>query len=187
MTRKRVAIGNWKKNGLVGDLPAVAEIPDTAKAAACEVVMCLPATLIRPARNLTSIEFGGQDRHAEAPGAHTGDILAPMLRDAGAGWLILGHSERRNGQNETDAIVASKVQAVWEARLKAILCIGASEAQDRAGKTPDVLGAQLAGSLPAGATPGNTVIAYEPIWAIGTGLTPSPEEDAHTHAFFRAH
>ncbi len=184
--RRRIVAGNWKMNGTVADLTTVAEISAAAKTAACEVVLCLPATLIRPARNLVGMELGGQDCHARAAGAHTGDISAQMLRNAGAGWVILGHSERRRDHGESDAQVAAKVQAAWEAGLTVILCIGETEAQYRAGETLDVLAAQVAGSLPEGATPANTVIAYEPVWAIGTGLTPAPEEITRTHAFIRA-
>jgi triosephosphate isomerase len=177
--RRRIVAGNWKMNGTVADLATVAEISTAAKTAACEVVLCLPATLIRSARNLVGMEIGGQDCHAQAEGAHTGDISAPMLRNAGAGWVILGHSERRRDHGESDAQVAAKVRA-------AILCIGETEAQYRAGDTLGVLAAQIAGSLPEGATPANTVIAYEPVWAIGTGLTPAPEEITRAHAFIRA-
>lgn len=184
--RRRIAAGNWKMNGMVADLGIVAEISAAAKSASCEVVLCLPATLIRSARNLFGIELGGQDCHARAEGAHTGDISAPMLRNAGAGWVILGHSERRRDHGETYAEIASKMHAAWEARLTAILCIGETEAQYRAGETLDVLAAQVAGSLPEGATPVNTVIAYEPVWAIGTGLTPAPDEIARTHGFIRS-
>jgi triosephosphate isomerase len=184
--RRRIVAGNWKMNGTVADLATVAEISNAAKPAACEVVLCLPATLIRSARNLVGMELGGQDCHAQASGAHTGDISAPMLRNAGAGWVILGHSERRSDHGESTAHVAAKVLAAWEAGLTAILCIGETEAQYRAGETLDVLAAQVTGSLPGGVTPANTVIAYEPVWAIGTGLTPEPDEIQRTHAFIRA-
>ncbi|WP_210878132.1 triose-phosphate isomerase [Roseovarius autotrophicus] len=184
--RRRIVAGNWKMNGTVADLATVAEISTAAKTAACEVVLCLPATLIRSARNLVGMEIGGQDCHARAEGAHTGDISAPMLRNAGAGWVILGHSERRRDHAEIDAQVAAKVLAAWEAGLTVILCIGETEAQYRAGETLGVLAAQIAGSLPEGATPANTMIAYEPVWAIGTGLTPSSDEITRAHAFIRA-
>ncbi|MET4130426.1 triose-phosphate isomerase [Roseovarius sp. MBR-6] len=184
--RRRIVAGNWKMNGTVADLATVAEISNAAKPAACEVVLCLPATLIRSARNLVGMELGGQDCHARPSGAHTGDISAPMLRNAGAGWVILGHSERRCDHGESDAQIAAKVLAAWEAGLTVILCIGETEAQYRAGETLDVLAAQVMGSLPEGATPANTVIACEPVWAIGTGLTPGPDEIARTHGFIRA-
>ncbi|MCC5991781.1 MAG: triose-phosphate isomerase [Rhodobacteraceae bacterium] len=184
--RRRIAAGNWKMNGMVADLAIVGEISAAAKAASCEVVLCLPATLIRAANNLVALPLGGQDCAAQEKGAFTGDISAPMLRDAGAGFVILGHSERRALHGESDAIVAAKVQAAWAAGLCAILCIGETEAQYRAGETLDVLAAQIAGSLPEGANARNTVIAYEPVWAIGTGLTPTVDEIARTHAFIRA-
>ena len=183
--RRKIAAGNWKMNGMVADLAIVGEISGAAKSARCETVICLPATLIRSARNLLGLPLGGQDCAAQEKGAYTGDISAPMLRDAGADFVILGHSERRALHGESDADVAAKVQAAWRAGLCAIVCIGETEAQYRAGETLDVLGAQIAGSLPDGANAQNTVIAYEPVWAIGTGLTPSTDEIARTHAFIR--
>jgi triosephosphate isomerase (TIM) len=171
--RRKVAAGNWKMNGMVADLAAVAAIADAAAGGRVECLLCLPATLIAAAAPL-GLPIGAQDCHAAAKGAHTGDLSAPMLADVGARFVIVGHSERRANHGETDAMVAAKVQAVWAAGLTAILCIGETEAQYRAGQTLAVLAAQLAGSLPDGATPANTLIAYEPVWAIGTGLTPPP-------------
>lgn len=182
--RRKVAAGNWKMNGVVADLATVAAIAEAAARARVECLLCLPATLIAAAAPL-GLPIGAQDCHPAAKGAHTGDLSAPMLADAGARFVIVGHSERRANHGETDAMVAAKVQAAWAAGLTAILCIGETEAQYRAGQTLAVLGAQLAGSLPAGATPANTLIAYEPVWAIGTGLTPTPDEIAATHAFIR--
>jgi len=185
--RRRIAAGNWKMNGLRADLPQVAAIARSAAAARVGVVLCLPATLIAPARALApGLGLGGQDCHAAPKGAHTGDIAAAMLADAGADHVILGHSERRADHGETDATIAAKVRAAWAAGLTAILCLGETEAQYRAGRTLAVLEAQLAGSLPEGATAANTVLAYEPVWAIGTGLTPTPAEIAATHAHLRA-
>jgi triosephosphate isomerase len=182
--RRKIAAGNWKMNGLRADLAHVAAI-DAVAGGRCEVVLCLPATLLGQAR-AARLALGGQDCHAQDKGAFTGDISARQLADAGARFLIVGHSERRALHGETDADVAAKVRAAWAAGLTAILCIGETEAQYRAGGTLDVLGAQVAGSLPRGATPANTVIAYEPVWAIGTGLTPTPDEIAAVHAFIRA-
>lgn len=171
-------------NGMAADLAAVRAIADAAAGARVECVLCLPATLIAAAAPM-GLAIGAQDCHAAPKGAHTGDLSAPMLADAGARFIIVGHSERRANHGETDAMVAAKAQAVWAAGLTAILCIGETEAQYRAGQTLDVLSAQLAGSLPEGATPENTIIAYEPVWAIGTGLTPTTDEIAATHAFVR--
>lgn len=187
--RRRIAAGNWKMNGLSADLAAIEAIATAAGAAGVEVVLGLPATLLAPARALglpAALALAGQDCHAKEKGAFTGDISAPMLADAGARLVILGHSERRTLHGETDADVAAKVQAAWGAGLAAILCIGETEAEYRAGETLAVLSAQIRGSLPEGATPANTVIAYEPVWAIGTGLTPSVAEIAAAHAHIRA-
>ncbi|MFN3938835.1 MAG: triose-phosphate isomerase [Gemmobacter sp.] len=182
--RRRIAAGNWKMNGTLADLAAVRSVAAAARGRRVEVALCLPATLLHAARDL-GLTLGAQDCHAQPRGAFTGDLSAPMLADAGARLVITGHSERRALHGETDADVAAKTAAAWAAGLTAILCIGETEAQYRAGATLDVLGAQLAGSLPRGATPDNTVIAYEPVWAIGTGLTPTTDEIAATHAFIR--
>lgn len=172
-------------NGLSADLERVRAI--AAAPAQCEVALALPATLLAPARALgLPLSLGGQDCHAATNGAHTGDISAPMLADAGASFVILGHSERRTDHGENDAQVAAKASAAWAAGLQAMICIGETEAQYRAGDTLAVLDAQLAGSLPEGATPANTVIAYEPVWAIGTGLTPTTDEIQAVHAHIRA-
>ena len=182
--RRKIAAGNWKMNGTGADLAAVAAIAAAASGRRVECLLCLPATLIARAAPL-GLPVGGQDCHAQPKGAFTGDISAPMLAEAGARFVIVGHSERRQHHGETDAQVAAKAQAAWAAGLTAILCIGETEAQYRAGETLAVLAAQIAGSLPAGAVPANTVIAYEPVWAIGTGLTPTTDEIAATHAFIR--
>jgi triosephosphate isomerase len=182
--RRRIAAGNWKMNGLAAELAAVAAIG--AVPHRVEVVLGLPATLLARAAGL-GVALAGQDCHAAPRGAHTGDISAAMLDDAGAGFVILGHSERRRDHGETDAQVAAKVAAAWGAGLTAIVCIGETEAEYRAGATLAVLAVQLAGSLPPGATAANTVVAYEPVWAIGTGLTPTPAEIAAAHAHLRAH
>lgn len=183
---KKIAAGNWKMNGTSA---ALAQLEALAPVAAASdgvlTLICPPASLISRATGL-GVEIGAQDCHAAILGAHTGDISAEMLADAGASHVITGHSERRQDHQETDADVAAKTQAGWRAGLTVILCIGESEAQYRAGETLDVLRAQLAGSVPQGATPDNIVVAYEPIWAIGTGLTPTIDEIAKVHAFIRA-
>jgi triosephosphate isomerase len=131
------------------------------------------------------VAIGGQDCHAEASGAFTGDVSAEMLKDAGASAVIVGHSERRTYHKETDAEVEAKARAAWRAQLTAIICIGETKDERVGGRTLDIVGAQLRGSVPEGATAANTVIAYEPVWAIGTGLTPTPTDVAEVHGFIR--
>jgi triosephosphate isomerase len=153
-----------------------------------DVMVCPPATLIaafaKAARG-TSLAIGGQDCHTAVSGAHTGDIAAEMLADAGASAVIVGHSERRTDHHETDAQVRAKAQAAWRAGLIAIVCVGEQRPQREAGETLTIVGAQLDGSLPDAATAANLVVAYEPVWAIGTGLTPTPADVAEVHAFIR--
>ncbi len=134
----------------------------------------------------TPVKCGGQDCHAKETGAHTGDISADMLKDAGASHVIVGHSERRTDCGESDAVVRGKAEAAWRAGIVSIICIGETKAEREAGSTLDVLSRQLAGSVPAAATAANTVIAYEPVWAIGTGLTPTVGDVAEAHAHIRA-
>lgn len=186
---KKLAAGNWKMNGLTAQLTEAMALAAAHPAPSVEMLLCPPATLLAPMAQAligTSVAVGGQDCHAAAKGAHTGDIAAPMLVDAGASHVILGHSERRADHGESSADVAAKVAAAWAAGLVAIVCVGETEAQRDAGETLAVIGAQLAGSLPPGATAANSVIAYEPVWAIGTGRTPTPEQIAEVHAFLRA-
>ncbi len=154
----------------------------------CEVLVCPPATLIAQAASVAKGAFalGGQDCHAQAKGAFTGDISAEMLKDAGASFVILGHSERRQFHGETDEQVAAKTRAAWRAGLTAIVCVGESEAQRNAGDAPHICHGQLDASLPQDAVPANTVIAYEPVWAIGTGRTPTAGDIAAMHAHIRA-
>ncbi|HXC57252.1 MAG TPA: triose-phosphate isomerase [Rhizomicrobium sp.] len=188
---RQLIAGNWKMNGLgaaLAELEALARAL-AARPAACDVLICPPATLIARAAAAASgsaVAIGGQDCRAEASGAFTGDVSAEMLRDAGATAVIVGHSERRQYHAETDAIVAAKARAAWRAGLTAIVCIGESEAERDAGDAYDVCSRQLAGSVPAGATPANTAIAYEPIWAIGTGKTASVGEIGQIHAHIKA-
>jgi len=153
------------------------------------MLLCPPATLVAQAAYHTkgkALHIGGQDCHAKASGAHTGDISAAMLKDAGASHVILGHSERRADHDETNALVKAKAEAALAADLIAIVCLGETEAQRDAGETLALCGSQLHGSLPAGATAANVVIAYEPVWAIGTGRTPTLDQIAEVHAFLRA-
>jgi len=182
--------GNWKMNGLVASQRELAKIIAGAAALAgkADLLVCPPATLIAnfaAAVRGSAITIGGQDCHAAASGAHTGDISAEMLADAGARAVIVGHSERRTNHQETDAQVRAKAQAAWRAGLTAIVCVGEQRAEREAGKTLEVVGRQLDGSLPEGATAANLVVAYEPVWAIGTSLTPTPVDVAEAHAFLR--
>jgi triosephosphate isomerase len=181
--------GNWKMNGLAASEGELARIIHGASALAgrAELMVCPPATLIATfaaAVRGSAMSIGGQDCHAEVSGAHTGDIAAEMLKDAGAVAVIVGHSERRTDHGETDAQVRAKAMAARRAGLTAIVCIGEQRAQREAKKTLDVIGRQLDGSLPDEAA--SLVIAYEPVWAIGTGLTPMRADVAEAHAFIRA-
>ena len=182
--------GNWKMNGLSASRSELAKIIAGAGdlAGKADLMVCPPATLIATFAigvRGSSVAVGAQDCHADASGAHTGDISAEMLADAGASAVIVGHSERRIDHHETDAQVCAKVQTAWRAGLTAIVCIGERRAEREAGKALDVVGRQLKGSLPDGATAAKLVIAYEPVWAIGTGLTPTPADVAEVHAFLR--
>ena len=159
----------------------------SAQPASAEVLICPPFTLIAEAASRVKGAFalGGQDCNAKPSGAHTGDIAAEMLKDAGASYVIVGHSERRHGHGERDADVAAKAEAAWQAGLTAIVCIGETEDQRCAGAAHDVCGRQIDGSVPRSATAANTVLAYEPVWAIGTGRTPTGEEIAQMHGHIR--
>jgi triosephosphate isomerase (TIM) len=183
--------GNWKMNGLAASVGEFSKIITRAKALAgrVDLMVCPPATLIpafASAARGSAVAVGGQDCHAERFGAHTGDISAEMLADAGARAVIIGHSERRIDHHETDAEVRQKAQAAWRAGLAAIVCVGEQRAEREAGKTLDIVGRQLDGSLPDGSTAAYLVIAYEPVWAIGTGLTPGPADVAAVHGFIRS-
>jgi triosephosphate isomerase len=186
--RRKLAAGNWKMNGVAASLSEVAALVAAHPAPACEVLICPPATLIERmvrARGGAALLVGAQDCHAAASGAHTGDVSAEMLRDAGASHVIVGHSERRADHGETDAAVRAKAEAALRAGMTALICVGETLDQRKAGETLAVVGAQLAASVPDGATAANTVIAYEPVWAIGTGLTPTLAEIAEVHGFMR--
>ncbi len=186
---RKLAAGNWKMNGTSASLSEVAALLKSHPNPTCEMLLCPPAPLISRMAEVasgTQLRLGGQDCHAEASGAFTGDVSAAMLVDAGASHVILGHSERRAMHGESDALVNAKANAAFTADLVAIICVGETEAQRDAGATLDVIGAQLLGSLPAGATSTNVVIAYEPVWAIGTGRTPTLAEIADVHLFLRS-
>ena len=175
-------------NGAVASVTELTSLISAHPMPGCEMLICPPATLVQQmasAARGSALMIGGQDCHAKASGAHTGDISAAMLKDAGATHVILGHSERRSDHHETDALVRAKAEATRAAGLIAIVCIGETEAERDAGQTLAVIGGQLDGSVPSGATADNLVIAYEPVWAIGTGRTPTLAEIAEVHAFLR--
>jgi triosephosphate isomerase (TIM) len=192
--RTKLVAGNWKMNGLLEDGAALAhglrERAITAGATlGCELLVCPPATLLSTAGGVlagSGIALGGQDCHAAPKGAHTGDVSAEMLADLGCSYVILGHSERRQGHGETDAVVRGKIAAGWRASLVAILCVGETQRQREAGEAVEVVSSQLAGSIPDNAAADTLVIAYEPIWAIGTGLTATTEDIAAMHAEIRS-
>ena len=185
---RKLAAGNWKMNGSSAELAQVRELLPVAQEACCEILLCPPATLIDRMRALIAdgpLAVGGQDCHTAASGAHTGDVSAYMLADAGATFAIVGHSERRADHGEDDATVKAKAEAAIAGGLTAIVCVGETLAERDAGATIDVVGRQLAGSLPEGATAANTVIAYEPVWAIGTGRVATSEQVGEVHGFLR--
>ena len=187
--RRKLAAGNWKMNGLSGALAEATRLADAHPAPRIDILICPPATLLsRLAGALkgSTIAVGGQDCHPADAGAHTGDISAAMLADAGAGHVILGHSERRADHGETDEDVRSRVRAAIAVGLRVIVCTGESGAERDAGETLAVVGAQLAGSVPDGMTAKTLVIAYEPVWAIGTGQVPTPDQIAGVHGFIRS-
>jgi triosephosphate isomerase (TIM) len=188
---RKLAAGNWKMNGLKGDGLALARaIVARARqgAPACDLLLCPPATLLAPVAEAiagSNVALGGQNCHAAEKGAHTGEISAPMLKDAGCSYVILGHSERRVDQGESDADVQAKTVAAYKVGLCSIVCIGETLAQRDAGETLAVIARQIAGSLPDGLDSRALVIAYEPVWAIGTGRTPTVEQVADVHGHIR--
>ncbi|EAQ01441.1 triosephosphate isomerase [Pseudooceanicola batsensis HTCC2597] len=187
--RRKLAAGNWKMNGTTDALQEIAALGRAHPEAAAEVLICPPATLIAPAARTAGdgpIGIGGQDCHDEAEGAHTGDISAGMLADAGARAVILGHSERRAAHHERSEDVRAKARAAQAAGLMTIICLGESQLQREATNTLDIIGAQLSLSVPDGSTGENLVVAYEPIWAIGSGMTPTPDQIGEVHDFMRA-
>ncbi|MEM8647396.1 MAG: triose-phosphate isomerase [Pseudomonadota bacterium] len=189
-TPRPLVAGNWKMNGLKSSLrEARAIAASLAKSpASCDVMICPPATLLRPMKDAvkgSKLKLGGQDCHASSQGAHTGDVSAEMLKDAGATAVIVGHSERRADHGESNMQVRSKAAAAHRAGLIAIICVGETLAERKAGAARRVVGHQLKGSLPVTANEKNTVIAYEPVWAIGSGLTPTLEDVAEVHSHIR--
>ena len=189
MPPRPLVAGNWKMNGLaasIGQLNAI--IAGAADVPSVDLMVCPPATLIASfaaAARGTPVLIGGQDCHALASGAYTGDISAEMLKDAGASAVIVGHSERRQYYHETDAEVRTKAEAARRAGLMPIVCVGETRPQREAGQALDIVASQLQGSLPEGVA--DFVVAYEPVWAIGTGLTPTPGDVGEMHRVIREH
>lgn len=184
--------GNWKMNGLKSSIEQALKVKEALSAtdspSAVDVMICPPATLVMVLSELVKgspLLIGGQDVHPRASGAHTGDIAAEMLADAGAMATIVGHSERRTDHGDLDRIVRAKAEAALRAGIAAIVCVGETEGERKAGLTLEVVARQLAASVPEGATADKVSIAYEPVWAIGTGLTPTVEDVAETHAAIR--
>jgi triosephosphate isomerase len=183
--------GNWKMNGLKASMAEFEAMLAGASGVASKAdqLVCPPATLIaafaEKARGSKTLAIGAQDCHPKVSGAHTGDLSAEMLADAGASAVIVGHSERRADHGEGDALVRQKAEAAWRAGLTAIVCIGETLQQRDAGQTLEICRGQLAGSLPDAARAGNLVVAYEPVWAIGTGLTPTVGDVEQIHSFIR--
>jgi len=185
---RKLAAGNWKMHGASPNLAQVQRLVADHGAASCDVLLCPPATLVHRMAAIcagSKLSIGGQDCHGAETGAHTGDISAQMLADAGATYVIVGHSERRMDHAESNADVRAKAEAAIAAGLTAIVCLGESESQRRDGATLHVVGTQLIESLPKNATADNLIIAYEPIWAIGTGLVPTLAQIGEVHDFLR--
>ena len=192
MARRILIAGNWKMNGLTKDgLALASNLAQRMKSGRTDIFEMLvspPFTLISKVVDTVAgsgIHVAGQDCHSAEKGAHTGDVSAPMLKDAGCSYVIVGHSERRTDHGETDEMVKAKAQAALAAGLNVIVCIGETLEERDAGKTLDVNRRQLHGSLPDGATAANTVVAYEPVWAIGTGRTATPEQAQEVHEMIR--
>ncbi len=187
--RRKLAAGNWKMNGLWADLAEVTKLMERHPDPGCEILICPPATLLSRMSDLTvdgAVVTGGQDCHAKLSGAHTGDISAPMLADAGAEHVILGHSERRADHGETDEDVRAKALTALDAGLKVVICVGETLVEREAQNTLEIIGGQLAGSIPDSVTGENMVVAYEPVWAIGTGKIPTLGQIGEVHDFIRA-
>ena len=186
--RRKLAAGNWKMNGTTANLAEVEDICKAHKGAGVDILICPPATLLSRLTDAAGdvIATGGQDCHAKDSGAHTGDIAAAMLADAGASYVILGHSERREDHEETDQDVREKAKAALAAGLKVVICVGESLEEREAANTLDIISGQLAGSIPDAVTGETLVVAYEPIWAIGTGKIPTLDQIGEVHDFIRA-
>ncbi len=187
--RRPLVAGNWKMHGLrAGVAELLAALKPGVSGSAVEVVVCPTHVHLSQACEAcdgSSIAVGAQDCSPHESGAFTGDVAAPMLADAGCEWVILGHSERRAGHAEGDALIAAKLKAAAAAGLKPILCVGETREQREAGEAEQVVAEQLLGALQGGAVPAGLVLAYEPVWAIGTGLTASPEQAQAMHRFIR--
>ncbi|HYA79445.1 MAG TPA: triose-phosphate isomerase [Methylocystis sp.] len=190
--RRPLLAGNWKMNGLRADLAQIQAIAagfDSALREKIDILICPPATLLPLAATIAApagLFLGGQDCSAQKSGAHTGDIAADMLADAGASFVIVGHSERRADHNETNDMIRAKAAAALAAGLTPIICVGETRAERDAGRAEAVVAAQIDGSVPPGAPPERLALAYEPVWAIGTGLTPTAQDVARMHGFARA-
>ncbi|MEO9826723.1 MAG: triose-phosphate isomerase [Paracoccaceae bacterium] len=186
---RKLAAGNWKMNGTGDALVEIDVLSQAFPSPNCDVLICPPSTLLerlsRQAQD-TAIKTGGQDAHTATSGAHTGDISASMLAEAGASYVILGHSERRADHEESNALIEAKTKAAWDAGLIAVVCVGETLEERESRRTIEVVGGQLQGSLPDGVTAENTVVAYEPVWAIGTGKVPTLEEIGAVHDDIRA-
>ena len=185
---KKLIAGNWKMNGLASSLAEIEALKGITGEAACDIVVCPPLTLVEKAAERVGgsrIAIGAQDCHAQPSGAYTGDVSAEMLAEIGARFVILGHSERRSAYRETDAAVAAKAAAVHGAGLVSIICVGETREERDEGRAIEVVCAQLEASIPNTATSSNTVIAYEPVWAIGTGLVPTLEQIEEMHSSIR--
>jgi triosephosphate isomerase len=189
MTEPKLFVaGNWKMNGLQADLKEIESVKAGVEASGPEVAIFPPATLLQQSASLVKgspVEIGAQDCHAQPKGAFTGDLSAPILKDAGATVVIVGHSERRSGHGETSRDVHAKASAALKAGLKVIVCIGETKGERVAGLAPDVCARQLAASLPAESTPDTVIVAYEPVWAIGTGLSPTTPDITAIHEIVR--
>jgi len=186
---RKLAAGNWKMNGTGASLSEVEALKAALSEPSVDVLICPPATLLSrlsDALDGSAIVTGGQDCHAAGSGAHTGDISADMLRDAGATHVILGHSERRTDHGESDADVRAKAKSAIAAGLRAVICVGETLGEREAANTLSIIGGQLAGSVPDLVTADRLVIAYEPVWAIGTGKVPTTDQIGEVHDFIRA-
>ena len=185
--RRSIAAGNWKMNGLRENFNDISLIDAASEDVNCDVILCVPDTLIREMSKQTKNIFsGGQNCHIETSGAFTGDVSAEMIKDAGASYVIVGHSERRVNYNENNNLIKSKAQAALNEGLKTIVCIGETLTERETGVTLDIIKKQLLESLPQEITGETIIIAYEPVWAIGTGLTPSIEQITEVHDFIRS-
>lgn len=188
MSPEFLVVGNWKMNGVSRSLDEILQIDTDNPNPKCSIVICPPAILISRIKSMLSnskIRIGGQDCHPEEYGAHTGDQSAEQFVDAGAEYIIVGHSERRINHGETNLLIKRKVKSVFRAGLKAILCVGESEVDRQLGKEKNQVGSQVESCIPEGASSSNLIVAYEPVWAIGTGRTPTLPEIKDMHHFIR--